>query len=397
MHTSNIEHVAVAHIPPPPHAPPTSPKADSKTEYTWAQTWRICTTAVHTLSHSTRPASSCDDPKDPTKGTTHDEMATLLGWTPSGDRVLYVEQNGTSVGIYAMDVANDVHSRVTILGLPQDASSSPGVVGGGFRSTSRATINANGWLGFTWEAPTTPQQAFIGRLSTTTAPLSTTVDHVQQVSQVSKAAVAHGWANRFTWTLHHWKSDDGMPVEGILLTPTPTTLAKQTARGGTALTGQQGQDEQEEQKGEVAPPPLIVFTHCGPAMASLATFIGAGSVCARFPLATWAERGLTVLMPNYRGSTGYGKAFRTADYGGWGGGDYNDVMTGFTSLAAAGKASLSNCAHVGWSYGGYVVSTLTAPHLEKRGGERERGERRVRGNESYRAGSWTPSLIVCIS
>ena len=370
----------------------TSPKADSATEYTWAQTWRICTIAVHPLSHSTRSASSCDDPNDPTKGTTHDEMATLLGWTPSGDRVLYVEQNGTSVGIYAMDVANDVHSPVPILGLPQDASSSPGVVGGGFRSTSRATINANGWLGFTWEAPATPQQAFIGRLSTATAPFSTTVDHVQQVSQVSKAAVAHGWATRFTWTLHHWKSDDGMPVEGILLTPTPTTLAKQTARGGgTTLTrqqgqqGQQGQEEQEEQKGEVAPPPLIVFTHCGPAMASLATFIGAGSVCARFPLATWAERGLTVLMPNYRGSTGYGKAFRTADFGGWGGGDYNDVMTGFTSLAAAGKASLSNCAHVGWSYGGYVVFTLDCTNFgeERKGRERER----ERGNELYRTGS----------
>lgn len=50
----------------------------------------------------------------------------------------------------------------------------------------------------------------------------------------------------------------------------------------------------------------------------------------------------------------YGKAFRTADFGGWGGGDYDDVMTGFTSLAEAGKASLSNCAHVGWSYGGYT-------------------------------------------
>ena len=35
-----------------------------------------------------------------------------------------------------------------------------------------------------------------------------------------------------------------------------------------------------------------------------------------------------VLMPNYRGSTGYGAKFRRADRHDWGGGDYNDVFSG---------------------------------------------------------------------
>ena len=95
-----------------------------------------------------------------------------------------------------------------------------------------------------------------------------------------------------------WPSDDGLSVEGLLLKPSGFAAGKRY--------------------------PLITFTHCGPAMAVLQTFIGYGSVCARFPLEIWAERGYLVLMPNYRGSTGYGKAFRRGDRHDWGGGDYSE-------------------------------------------------------------------------
>ena len=203
--------------------------------------------------------------------------------------------------MYAMEASLDSWSPIDVVGLPVDVSGSPGVIGGGFRSTSRATINAGGWVGFTWEGPTTPQQAFIGRLQTFTAkrtrtgprtprfPSSTAIK-AHQVSDLNIAAVAHGWRDQFSWSIHRWVSDDGQQVEGILLAPAA-----------------QGNMDTSVAPPSASPPPLVVFTHCGPAMASLATFIGAGSVCARFPLATWAERGVTVLMPNYRGSTGYGK------------------------------------------------------------------------------------------
>lgn len=63
------------------------------------------------------------------------------------------------------------------------------------------------------------------------------------------------------------------------------------------------------------------------------TFVGYGSVCARFPLASLVELGYSVLQPNYRGSTGYGPLFRRLDKGDWGGGDFNDVMSGAVALA----------------------------------------------------------------
>ena len=60
------------------------------------------------------------------------------------------------------------------------------------------------------------------------------------------------------------------------------------------------------------------------------------------------------MLPNYRGSTGYGRAFREANWNDWGGQDYNDVMTGFTHMVGSGRAALNRVAHVGWSYGGYM-------------------------------------------
>ncbi len=48
--------------------------------------------------------------------------------------------------------------------------------------------------------------------------------------------------------------------------------------------------------------------------------------------------GFTVLDPNYRGSTGYGRAFREAiKQDGWGGREQDDIRTGIESLVAAGK------------------------------------------------------------
>ena len=126
----------------------------------------------------------------------------------------------------------------------------------------------------------------------------------------------------------------------------------------TIFNGFQPLAQRQRNGGDAAPPPLVVFTHCGPAMAALQTFVGFGSVCARFPLATWAEEGYSVLLPNYRGSTGYGRAFREANFRDWGGQDYNDVMTGFTYMSSTGRAALDRVAHVGWSYGGYMSARL---------------------------------------
>jgi len=64
--------------------------------------------------------------------------------------------------------------------------------------------------------------------------------------------------------------------------------------------------------------------------------------------------GFTVLDPNYRGSTGYGRAFREAiKQDGWGGREQADIRSGLESLVAAGKGEPGKVGVVGLSYGGY--------------------------------------------
>jgi dipeptidyl aminopeptidase/acylaminoacyl peptidase len=70
----------------------------------------------------------------------------------------------------------------------------------------------------------------------------------------------------------------------------------------------------------------------------------------------FADRGWVVFRPNFRGSGGYGERFLRANLGGWGLGDYQDIMTGVDMLIEKGIADGSRMAMVGSSYGGYMTS-----------------------------------------
>lgn len=67
-----------------------------------------------------------------------------------------------------------------------------------------------------------------------------------------------------------------------------------------------------------------------------------------------AREGFRVLDPNYRGSTGFGRAFRQAiKAGGWGGLEQEDIRTGIEALIALGAAKPGKIGITGTSYGGY--------------------------------------------
>jgi dipeptidyl aminopeptidase/acylaminoacyl peptidase len=73
---------------------------------------------------------------------------------------------------------------------------------------------------------------------------------------------------------------------------------------------------------------------------------------------TLAERGYAILRANPRGSGGYGKAFRFANQGDWGGGDYRDLIAGVDHLIAQGLADPDRLGVAGWSYGGFMTSWI---------------------------------------
>jgi dipeptidyl aminopeptidase/acylaminoacyl peptidase len=93
--------------------------------------------------------------------------------------------------------------------------------------------------------------------------------------------------------------------------------------------------------------PLVVLPHGGPhshddyAFDWLAQFL--------------ATRGYAVLQPQFRGSTGYGEAFRRAGDHQWGGLMQDDVTDGVKALVANGVADPRHICIVGASYGGYAA------------------------------------------
>jgi len=62
-----------------------------------------------------------------------------------------------------------------------------------------------------------------------------------------------------------------------------------------------------------------------------------------------------VLQPNFRGSTGYGRAFVEQGYGQYGGAMIDDMEDGIDWLAAEGVADRARVCIMGSSYGGYAA------------------------------------------
>jgi dipeptidyl aminopeptidase/acylaminoacyl peptidase len=75
-----------------------------------------------------------------------------------------------------------------------------------------------------------------------------------------------------------------------------------------------------------------------------------------------ASRGWTVLAPNYRGSTGYGKAWQNASRYNMGGVDNDDCVAGAKFLLESGLAK--RIAVTGRSHGGYLTMTCLTTHPE---------------------------------
>ncbi len=93
--------------------------------------------------------------------------------------------------------------------------------------------------------------------------------------------------------------------------------------------------------------PLVVLPHGGPESRDDDRFDWFAQ--------SLATRGYAVLQPQFRGSTGFGEAFRRAGYRQWGGLMQDDVTDGVKHLIAKGTADPKRVCIVGASYGGYAA------------------------------------------
>ena len=99
-------------------------------------------------------------------------------------------------------------------------------------------------------------------------------------------------------------------------------------------------------------PPLMVLTHGGPTGATSAAY----SPRVQF----WTTRGFAVVDVDYRGSTGYGRAYREALRDAWGVADVDDCVAAAQYLAEQGMADRSRLAIMGGSAGGYTTLACLA-------------------------------------
>ena len=105
-----------------------------------------------------------------------------------------------------------------------------------------------------------------------------------------------------------------------------------------------------------AKPPLVVLAHGGPASRDDYAF--------DFIVQFLASRGYAVLQPQFRGSTGFGKALEEAGRGEWGGKVQTDLLDGIASMAAAGMIDPARVCIVGASFGGYTALAGATLHPE---------------------------------
>lgn len=103
--------------------------------------------------------------------------------------------------------------------------------------------------------------------------------------------------------------------------------------------------------------PLIVLPHGGPAAYDQIDF--------DWMVQYFALKGYAVLQPNFRGSTGFGYAFRNAGSGRWGREMQDDVSDGIATLVKTGYVDPNRVSIVGASYGGYsaLVGGAFSPEL----------------------------------
>jgi len=93
--------------------------------------------------------------------------------------------------------------------------------------------------------------------------------------------------------------------------------------------------------------PAIVIPHGGPSGQAEDGF-------SRFATA-FATRGYVVIQPNFRGSTGYGKAFQAANFKDLGGGDLKDTVAAKKFLVTSGYVDPKKVGIFGGSYGGFMA------------------------------------------
>ena len=202
-------------------------------------------------------------------------------------------------------------------------------------SPKAAIVRREGWAG-TYEVPAAASQSQSTRIafaySATVRP--TEVYIADGPDKLTQARPITSFNKLFTERdlplakPYRWTSDDGTPVEGMLMYPPGKFEAKNL--------------------------PMFVLIHGGPQDADGNHFEADWYQWDRLA----ATAGWLVFEPNYRGSTGYGDKFALQIFPEIVSRPGKDILTGVDALVKNGIADPNQLAIGGYSYGGYMTNWL---------------------------------------
>lgn len=219
-------------------------------------------------------------------------------WSPDSATIYYCRNESSHVRLWSVDVATGETSPVDALA--------------GYTYFGQIAVSAKGHVAAIASGPRVPSRVV------TYEPKSGTT-----------CVKARGWSETIPHELLSeaeavtWESKEGEPVHGLLYVPN---------------------SEHYESSGK---PPLIVRAHGGPTGQALAAY--------EPPAQFFTTRGYAFLDVNYRGSAGYGRAYRNKLREQWGVYDVEDAVGGARHLAGQGLVDPERLVIMGGSAGGYTV------------------------------------------
>lgn len=274
-------------------------------------------------------------------------------WSPDSKEVLYTSNEGDSVSnfyknskLFAINV-NDKKVRRLGAKIDEDFGGTfswrpDGIYFSLWNKTNRPLYKVNPKTGDYTLLLNTPDQIFASSFSKAGDRFVVNAKGNNELNEIYVATTASPKLQKIStmndqikdWSVAQsevvsWKSKDGATIEGVLHKP---------------------QDYDPKKKY-----PLLVVIHGGPTGIDYPNPVPAYV----YPIVQWLNKGCLVLRPNYRGSAGYGEAFRSLNVKNLGVGDAWDVVSGVDYLDSKGMIDKSKMGCMGWSQGGYISAFLT--------------------------------------
>jgi dipeptidyl aminopeptidase/acylaminoacyl peptidase len=226
-------------------------------------------------------------------------------WSDNGNSIVVTADDEATVGVFAIDVASGKVTRIVDAKAGGTHVAVKPVAGGKRVVGVRSTLLE-------------PPEAWVAELCENSLPLIPA--RLSGMAEGFGAGIAD--VERLEVT-----STDGKPVQYFLIRP-------REARG---------------------PVPALLWIHGGPIHAWTDLWFFRWNALAA------AARGYAVVMPNPRGSTGFGQDFVEGIWGNvWGAQCYEDLMTVADAVAARPDIDAARMAAMGGSFGGYMTNWIGA-------------------------------------